>query len=97
MNVAWRVDTNPFIEHTSSVEDLPWNSMEVHVFDSCSMGRSITNLGIAGKDNVLVCRSTEENLNNVQFPLEDLDSRVAKFDRFDHTICIASTLDLCWK
>ena len=87
MNAVWKVGMNPFIEHTASVEGLPWNFAKIRVFASSSVGKSIINLGIASKGNVLVCRSAKENPNHVQFPLEDLENRVAKFNQFDHTTC----------
>ncbi|XP_058097713.1 protein HEAT STRESS TOLERANT DWD 1-like [Magnolia sinica] len=38
---TWKVDTNPFIGHTASVEDLQWSPTEADVFASCSVDGTI--------------------------------------------------------
>ncbi|MQM12658.1 hypothetical protein Taro_045576 [Colocasia esculenta] len=40
-STTWNVDTNPFIGHTASVEDLQWSPTEADVFASCSVDRKI--------------------------------------------------------
>ncbi|XP_059634831.1 protein HEAT STRESS TOLERANT DWD 1 [Cornus florida] len=38
---TWNVDTNPFVGHAASVEDLQWSPTEPYVFASCSVDGDI--------------------------------------------------------
>ncbi|XP_035548525.1 glutamate-rich WD repeat-containing protein 1-like [Juglans regia] len=40
-DATWNVDTQPFIGHAASVEDLQWSPTEPHVFASCSVDGTI--------------------------------------------------------
>ncbi|KAF0907265.1 hypothetical protein E2562_015768 [Oryza meyeriana var. granulata] len=39
---SWNVDTNPFVGHSASVEDLQWSPTEADIFASCSVDRTIS-------------------------------------------------------
>ncbi|GAB4853802.1 hemolysin III domain membrane protein [Ancistrocladus abbreviatus] len=40
-DTAWKVDGNPFVGHSASVEDLQWSPTEPNVFASCSVDGNI--------------------------------------------------------
>ncbi|KAL6534481.1 hemolysin III domain membrane protein [Orobanche hederae] len=65
---TWNIDSNPFVGHTASVEDLQWSPTEPCVFASCSVDRHIAIWDIRlGKSPALFIKAHEADVNVISW------------------------------
>ncbi|KAF2906528.1 protein HEAT STRESS TOLERANT DWD 1 [Oryza sativa Japonica Group] len=65
---SWNVDTNPFVGHTASVEDLQWSPTEADIFASCSADRTISIWDIrTGKKPCISVRAHNADVNVISW------------------------------
>ncbi|RHZ87478.1 hypothetical protein Glove_34g64 [Diversispora epigaea] len=62
---TFKADREPFVGHTSSVEDLQWSPIETNVFASASADQTIRIWDIRGKKKHALCIKAHENDVNV--------------------------------
>ncbi|CAG8436092.1 9358_t:CDS:2 [Diversispora eburnea] len=62
---TFKADRNPFVGHTSSVEDLQWSPVEMNVFASASADQTIRIWDIRGKKKHALCIKAHETDVNV--------------------------------
>ncbi|GFQ07068.1 glutamate-rich WD repeat-containing protein 1 [Phtheirospermum japonicum] len=61
---SWNIDPNPFIGHTTSVEDLQWSPTEPFVFASCSVDGNIAIWDIrVGKSPAVSIKAHKADIN----------------------------------
>ncbi|KAK1261410.1 hypothetical protein QJS04_geneDACA001082 [Acorus gramineus] len=65
---SWNVDTNPFLGHTASVEDLQWSPTEEDVFASCSVDGKIAIWDTrVGKSPALSVKAHDADVNVISW------------------------------
>ncbi|XP_072976699.1 protein HEAT STRESS TOLERANT DWD 1 [Typha angustifolia] len=68
MSNTWNVDTNPFVGHTASVEDLQWSPTEADVFASCSVDGTIAIWDIRiGKSPAISFKAHDVDVNVISW------------------------------